>query len=261
MRAAAVVLAAAAALSAAAAPAGPAPAAGIFVIVTVEAATWQPYEYGSAFFYNAAGDAYTASHVVADAVTHPGLRLVAVVGGVEYIARAVCWNPASPDRTNAYSRDVAVLRVGPEVPLFPLGPYPPAARRLAATGLALPARAVPVVGQTVRAVGFGDHRRGPKFSERALGGRVVRIDRAPDGAAIARIQFPLGRGPSSGDSGGPVLDGRRSVVAMADWVRAHPLSPGTEEMDGVAAGSLGCVARVPAEVNRLDRSNTPLRLP
>src|SRR5215470_14333956 len=104
---------------------------GVFVLVTVDKTTWEPYEYGSAFFYNSAGDAYTASHVVADAVKNPDLRLVAIVDGAEYIARALCWNPASPDRTDSFNRDVAVVHVGPEVPLFPIGHYRPASGRLA----------------------------------------------------------------------------------------------------------------------------------
>jgi S1-C subfamily serine protease len=235
--------------------------AGVVVVITVDKSTWEPYEYGTAFFYDAAGDAYTASHVVADAVTNPDLRLVAIVGGVEYIARAVCWNPASPDQTTAYNRDVAVLRVGPEVPLFPLGAYPPATRPLLASALRVRRGAVPAVGQTVQVAGFGDHRAGPVFIQRVHRGRVMRIDRAPDGTAIARIQFPDGAAPGSGDSGGPILDAQRAVVGMAGWLRAHPLTAGTVEMDGVAAASFGCVGRVPADVNRLDPSNTPMRLP
>jgi S1-C subfamily serine protease len=248
------------------APAVPAaaPASAVFVIVTVDRTTWEPYEYGSAFFYDREGDAYTASHVVADAVTHPDLRLVAIVGGVEYIARALCWNPASPDRTNTYNRDVAVVHVGPEVPQFPIGPYPPAARALKGASpapLAVRRGAVPAVGQIVQVAGFGERQAGPVFFERTRQGRVVRIERTPDGTAIARMQFPAGAGPVSGDSGGPVFDSQHVVVGMADWIRTHPLTPGTVEMDGITAGALGCVERVPAALNRLDPSNTPLRLP
>ena len=234
---------------------------GVFIVVTVDAGSWTPSEYGSAFFFNAHGDAYTASHVVSQAVTHSDLRLVAIVDGAEYIARAVCWNPASPDRTNAYNRDVAVIHVGPEVPLFPIGSYPPADRRLAAVPLAVRPGGAPAAGRPVWIAGFGERRAGPVFVPRARQGRVARIERLPDGTAVARIQFPVDAAPVSGDSGGPILDAQRAVVGLADWRRTHPLTPGTPEMDGVTAASLGCVARVPPERNRLDPSNTPLRTP
>ncbi|HEV2358349.1 MAG TPA: serine protease [bacterium] len=234
---------------------------GVFIVVTVDAGTWAPYEYGSAFFFNAEGDAYTASHVVSQAVTHADLRLVAIVDGVEYIARAVCWNPASPDGTNTYNRDVAVIHVGPEVPLFPIGSYPPADRRLAALPLAVRRGSAPVAGRAVWIAGFGGRRAGPVFVPRTQRGRVMRVEPLPDGTVVARIQFPLDAAPADGDSGGPILDAQRAVVGMADWRRTHPLTPGTAELDGVAAASLGCVARVPPERNRLDPSNTPLRMP
>ena len=237
------------------------PAASVFVVATVDKSTWEPYEYGSAFFFNAQGDAYTASHVVADAVRNPDLRLAAIVNGVEYIARATCWNPESPDRTNTYSRDVAVIHVGPEVPLFPLGQYPPATTRLIPRPLAVRRGGGPGVGQSVQVTGFGDHHAGPVFVERTRRGRVVRLEHAQDGTAVARIQFPVNAAPSDGDSGGPIEDGFRMIVGIANWTRAHPLTAGTVEMDGVAAAALGCVVRVPPERNRLDPSNTPLRMP
>jgi S1-C subfamily serine protease len=234
---------------------------GVFVVVTVDATTWQPYDYGSAFFVDARGDAYTASHVVSEAVKHSNLRLVAIVRGLEYIARPVCWNPASPDRTDTFNRDVAVIRVGPEVPLFPIGRYLPARTRLTSTPLVIRRNAVPAVGAAVWAVGFGQHRAGPVFSQRTLRGRVVRVQRLRGGTVILRVRFPLNAAPSNGDSGGPILDARRNVIGIADWRRAHPVAPGTTEMDGVGAPSLGCVARVPPGRDTLEPSNTPLRQP
>lgn len=242
-----------------------APPSGVFVLVTADKTTWEPYEYGSAFFFNVQGDAYTASHVVADAVRNPDLRLVAIVNGVEYIARAICWNPASSDRAtdSSYSRDVAVVRIGPEVPLFPIGRYPPAAGRLTAHPLAVRRGAVPAVDGVVRVVGFGEHHATPKwvFVENERQGRVVRVERATDGTPIARVGFSAGGAPSDGDSGGPILDAAGEVVGVANWTRAHPITPNSAEMDGVAAAGLGCVASVPPERNQLDRFNTPLRRP
>lgn len=236
-------------------------AASVFVLVTVDKSTWEPYEYGSAFFFNDQGDAYTASHVVADVVKNPDLRLVAIVNGAEYIARAICWNPESPDHSNTYSRDVAVIHVGPEVPLFPIGHYPPATTRLISRPLAVRRGGVPAVGQIVQVVGFGEHHAGPVFVERDRRGRAMRLEHAQDGTAVARIQFPVNAAPSDGDSGGPIEDDSRTIVGIANWTRAHPLTPGTAEMDGVAATALGCVVRVPPERNLLDPYNTPLRMP
>ncbi|HKX17718.1 MAG TPA: serine protease [bacterium] len=243
-------------------PAGATTESGsVFVVVTVDKSTWEPYEYGSAFFFNGRGDAYTASHVVADAVKNPDLRLAAIVNGVEYIARAICWNPESQDRANTYSRDVAVIHVGPEVPLFPIGHYPPATTRLISRPLPVRRGGEPGVGQTVQVMGFGEHRAGPVFVERGRRGRMMRLEQAQDGTPIARIQFPVNAAPSDGDSGGPIEDDSRTIVGIANWTRAHPLTPGTVEMDGVAATSLGCVVRVPPERNRLDPFNTPLQMP
>ena len=102
------------------------PLHGVFVLVTMDRVTWQPYEYGTGFFFDAVGDAYTASNVVRDAVKDPYLMLVALVDGAEYAVHVDCWNPGSTDRPRTPNRDVAVVHVGPDVPDFPLWSYRPA---------------------------------------------------------------------------------------------------------------------------------------
>jgi hypothetical protein len=114
----------------------PAPdARSVFVLVTMDKTNWVPYEYGSAFFFNAAGDAYTASHVVTTVVRLPYTMLVAIVDGLEYVVHTVCWNPESGDSTGDLTRDVAIVHVGPEVPLSPIGVSHPATAPLAAVPL------------------------------------------------------------------------------------------------------------------------------
>ena len=53
----------------------------VFALVTMDRITWEPYEYGTGFFFDAAGDAYTASSIVRDAVKDPYLVLIALVVG------------------------------------------------------------------------------------------------------------------------------------------------------------------------------------
>ncbi|GEM_PF-2861550 len=229
---------------------------GVVLLVTVDKHTWQPYEYGSAFFFDGSGDAYTASHVVADAVRDTNVMLVAVVNHAEYAARVACWNPAMLGAPGAIGRDVAIVHVGPEVPLFPLWGFAPATSALAAVPLRIRTSSAPPRAGAVRVVGFGGRAgHSPIPVERE--GRLTGTARAPDGATILTMRFPAAAAPVNGDSGAPVVDGG-VVVGLAAWVRTRAV---TTEVDAVAASSFGCVAHVPAGQNPLRPTDAPIRRP
>jgi S1-C subfamily serine protease len=236
----------------------------VFTLVTMDRVSWTPYEYGSAFFFGASGDAYTASHVVATAVRLPSTMLVAVVGGREYAARVVCWNPASGDAARTFTRDVAVIHVGPEVPVFPVGVYRPAAGPLAAPPLRLRRNPAPQRGEAARVVGFGlaagvVWESNIAFAPREAAGRVVQTLRAPDGAKVVTVRVTGGMPPADGGSGGPILDGAGNVIGLADWL--EPSGAGRVDLRGIAAASLGCVTRIPPGQQTLSPSDTPIRRP
>jgi hypothetical protein len=229
---------------------------GVVLLVTVDKHTWQPYEYGSAFFFDGSGDAYTASHVVADAVRDTNVMLVAIVNHAEYAARVACWNPAMLGAPGAVGRDVAIVHVGPEVPLFPLWEFAPATSAPAAVPLRIQTSSTPPRARSVRVVGFGGRAgRSPIQVERE--GRVTGTARAPDGATILTMSFPAAAAPVNGDSGAPVLDGG-VVVGLVAWERTRAV---TTEVDAVAASSFGCVAHVPAGQNPLRPIDAPVRRP
>ena len=268
-RAALIGIAIVAALGCGATPAlssAPAPGArSVFVLVTMDKTSWVPYEYGSAFFFNAAGDAYTASHVVTTAVRLPFTMLVAIVDGLEYVVHPVCWDPQSNDRTRAFTRDVSIVHVGPEVPLAPIGESHPAVAPLAAVPLHIRSNRQPKAGETASVVGFAlDHgfawEHSIAFSRQESHGRVARVLRAQDGTAIVTLGFTAGAVPKNGASGGPILDSRGAVIGLATRDERVPASNGAEA-SGVAAPSLGCVARIPPGEERLSPRDTPLRLP
>ena len=267
-RARAALIAIAAALCCGAAPAlssAAAPDAGsVFVLVTMDKTKWVPYEYGSAFFFNTAGDAYTASHVVSTVARLPYTMLVAIVGGLEYAVHVVCWNPRSDDRARAFTRDVAIVHVGPEVPLFPIGVYHPAAGPLATVPLHIRSNRLPRPGEAASVVGFRlDNgfawEHSIVFSRHESQGRVARVLRMPDGTAVVTLAFTAGAVPENGESGGPILDSRGDVLGLAAWERAHEST--SSEASGLAAPSLGCVTRIPPGEEHLSPRDTPLRLP
>jgi len=231
---------------------------GVFVLVTMDSVTWQPYEYGTGFFFDPVGDAYTASNVVRDAVKDPYLTLIALVDGAEYAVHVDCWNPSSKDRTRAPTRDVAVGHVGPDVPDFPLWSYRPATAPLAVVPMPLDAGASLTEGQTVRVVGFGN-RRADRIPERETAGQVREVLRAADGTEIVTIEFPAGGGPQDGASGAPVVDGAGRVVGIAVWEAARAVSPDAVDVSGVAAASLGCVTRLPSNPAPASPMPAPLR--
>ncbi|HXX40513.1 MAG TPA: serine protease [bacterium] len=232
------------------------PAAGAFLLVTMDKHVWRPYEYGSAFFFNRQGEAYTASHVVEDVVRSPNVMLVAVVNGMEYAARVECWNP-SRARAGVLHRDVAIVRVGPEVPLFPLWRFRPAVRPLLAVPLPIRTGPVPAASR-VRLLGFG-RSSGRPSAQRQVAGRLAGARRSADGAEILSTRFPAYAAPADGDSGGPVLDLGGNVIGLAAWQRE--IDPDTVEMDAVAASSFGCVTALPANRNDLNPVDTPVTLP
>ena len=220
------------------------PLHGVFVLVTMDRVTWQPYEYGTGFFFDAVGDAYTASNVVRDAVKDPYLMLVALVDGAEYAVHVDCWNPGSTDRTRTPNRDVAVVHVGPDVPDFPLWSYHPATAPLSVVPLPIDAGGPPTDGQSVRVVGFGG-RRGDRIPEQDTPGSVRDVRRAADGTEILTVAFP-GGGPANGNAGAPVVNGAGSVIGIAVWQVASAGSQDAVDVSGVAAASLGCVATLPS---------------
>jgi Trypsin-like peptidase domain len=242
-----------------------APDAGsVFVLVTIDKTTWVPYEYGSAFFFNTAGDAYTASHVVTTVVRLPYTMLVAIVGGLEYAVHVVCWNPRSGDRAQTFTRDVAIVHVGPEVPLFPIGVYHPAAAPLVAVPLHIRSNRLPRPGEAASVMGFRlDHgfawERSIAFLRYESQGRVARVLRTPEGTAVLTLAFTAGAVPENGESGGPILDSRGDVLGLAAWERANAST--SSEASGLAAPSLGCVTRIPPGEEQLSPRDTPLRLP
>ncbi|SRR5579871_551733 len=227
---------------------------GVVLLVMVDKHTWQPYEYGSAFFFDRSGDAYTASHVVADAVRDPNVMLVAVVNRTEYAARVECWNPAMRGTPGALGRDVAIVRVGPEVPLFPLWQFVPATSALAAVPLRIETGSPSPRAHGVRVIGFGGHA-GPSPSAADREGDLTGTVRASDGAIILKMSFRAAAAPVNGDSGAPVLAGG-VVVGLAAWERT---GAATTEVDAVAASSFGCVTRVPAGQNPLGPIDAPVR--
>jgi Trypsin-like peptidase domain len=223
----------------------PAPVRDVFVLITMDRTTWWPYEYGTGFFFDANGDAYTASNVVRDAVENPNLMLIALVGQTEYAAHVECWNPTSPDRTKTFNRDVAIVHVGPEVPYFPLWSYHPATTPLAEVPLPVNFGAALASGQSVRVVGFGP-LRGDTITRQEEQGRVGGVLRAADGTEILTVEFPSGPAPQDGASGAPVVDQDGTVVGIAVWQAAHPRLGGPAGVSGVAAASLGCVTQLPS---------------
>jgi S1-C subfamily serine protease len=268
-RAALIAIATVAALASGAPPAlssATAPdARSVFVLVTMDKTNWFPYEYGSAFFFTAAGDAYTASHVVTTSVRLPFTMLVAIVDGLEYVVHTVCWNPQSDNRTQTFTRDVAIVHVGPEVPLAPIGDSHPAVAPLAAVPLHIRSNTLPEAGEAASVVGFAlDHgfawERSIAFSRQESQGRVARVLRAQDGTAVVTLGFAAGAVPKSGASGGPILDTGGAVIGLATRQDGVPASNGAEA-SGVAAPSLGCVTRIPPGEERLSPRDTPLRLP
>jgi len=223
----------------------PVPIHDVFVLITMDRTTWWPYEYGTGFFFDANGDAYTASNVVRDAVENPNLMLIALVGQTEYAAHVECWNPASTDRPKTFNRDVAVVHVGPEVPYFPLWSYHPATAPLAEVPMPVNFNAPLALGQNVRVVGFGP-RRGDTITRQEEPGRVGRMLRAADGTEILTVDFPAGSAPQEGASGAPVVDQDGTVVGIAVWQETPPRSVDTANVSGVAAASLGCVRQLPS---------------
>ncbi|HET8998628.1 MAG TPA: serine protease [bacterium] len=244
---------------------GAAPAAGsVFVLVTMDKTTWVPYEYGSAFFFNTAGDAYTASHVVTTVVRLPYTMLVAIVGGLEYAVHVVCWNPRSGDRARTFTRDVAIVHVGPEVPLFPIGVYHPAVAPLVAVPLHIRSNRLPRPGEAASVVGFRlDHgfawEHNIAFPRHESQGHVARVLRTLDGTAVVTVAFTAGAVPENGESGGPILDSRGDVLGLAAWERADAST--SSEISGLGAPSLGCFTRIPPGEEQLSPRDTPLRLP
>ena len=244
-------------------PAPPDPRS-VFVLVTMDKATWIPYEYGSAFFFNTAGDAYTASHVVTTAVRVPFTMLVAIVNGLEYAVHVMCWNPQSDDRVPAATRDVAIVHVGPEVPLSPIGVYHPAAAPLTAVPLPIRSRQTPRPNEAASVLGYRINHgfvweHDIAFLRHDSHGRVAGVLRTQDGAAVLTLAFAAGAVPHSGESGGPILDQGGDVLGLAAWATPDP-SP-RPEARGVAAPSLGCVTRIPPAEQQLDPRDTPIRLP
>jgi hypothetical protein len=215
------------------------PLHGVFVLVTMDRVTWHPYEYGTGFFFDAVGDAYTASNVVRDAVKNPYLMLVALVDGAEYAVHVECWNPGSTDRPRTPNRDVAVMHVGPDVPDFPLWSYHPATAPLSVVPLPIDAG-----GQSVRVVGFGG-RRGDRIPQQETPGSVRDVLRAGDGTEILTVAFP-GGGLVNGNSGAPVVNGAGRVIGIAVWQVTSAGSHDAVDVSGVAAASLGCVAKLPS---------------
>jgi len=216
------------------------PLQSVFIIMAVDRSTWRPYNYGSAFFFGVNNEAYTASHVVAQAVKEPNLMLLAIVRGQEYVAHVQCWNPASPDRIEAFNRDVAIVHVGPEVPVFSLGHYTPATRALTETPLPIRADLTPTKSQIVSIVGFGKHFDRP-IAQRVEQGRVTQVLRTTDRTVIVTMRFPSAAAPTNGDSGGPILDEQGHVIGIAVWEKTVMISPRYAELSGVAAASFGCV--------------------
>jgi len=224
--------------------AGP-PVQSVFMLMTVDRNTRRPYDYGSAFFFGIGNNAYTASHVIAQAAKEPNLMLVAIVHGVEYVAHVQCWNPASSDRIEAFNRDVAIVHVGPDVPTFSLGPYAPATTALVETPLRVRADLTPTKSQIVSIVGFGKHFDRP-IAQRVEQGRVTQVLRTQDRTVIVTMRFPAAAAPTNGDSGGPILDAQGRVVGIAVWEKTVSISPRYAELSGVAAASLGCVTVFPS---------------
>lgn len=232
----------------------PVPLHGVFVLITMDRVTWQPYQYATGFFYDTAGDAYTASNVVRDAVTDPYLMLVALVDGAEYAVHVDCWNPNSKDRARTPNRDVAVVHVGPDVPDFPLWSYRPATSPLAIVPMPIDAGSSLTGGQPVRVLGFG-RRRGDRIPEVETPGNLRGVLRAGDGTEILSVEVP--GGPAEASSGAPVVDGAGGVLGIAVWQASRAGAQDTVDVSGVAASSLGCVTRMPSK----SPSSTPFPAP
>ena len=218
----------------------------VFALVTMDRITWEPYEYGTGFFFDAAGDAYTASSIVRDAVKDPYLLLIALVGDAEYAVHVECWNPDATSGSKTASRDVAVLHVGPDVPEFPLWSYHPATSPLAAAPMPLAFEGSLTDGESVRIVGFG-HRQENRLPREEAAGRLSSLGRAKDGAMIVTIGFPNGGSVAYGAGGGPIVDDAGGVIGIAVWDGSRRNAAGAVDTLGVASSSLGCVSRLPSK--------------
>jgi hypothetical protein len=222
------------------------PPSGVFALVTMDRINWNPYEYGTGFFFDAAGDAYTASSIVRDALKDPYLVLVALVGEAEYAVHVTCWNPSATSGNKTASRDVAVVHVGPDVPEFPLWSYHPATSPLAAHPMPLVFGEMLAQDENVRIVGFG-HRQQNRLPQEEAAGLLRSLGHAADGAEIVTIGFPTGGGPAYGAGGAPIVDDAGGVIGIAVWRGTHPNEVGAVDALGVASSSLGCVSRLPSK--------------
>lgn len=196
------------------------PSLSVFSVVAWPRYSASPKEQGTAFFINRDGTALTNSHVVENVRVHPReYDLLAIWRGEFYGAALVCASGSRAGR-GPLIRDVAEIRlIKPNFSFTAITdhniPYATAHRGELPEFPPLRFGADPGVGQSVRALGFGNRTDTPIPYEWSAAGEVTRWVSLSDGIRAFEISFSQNAEP--GHSGSPVLDAEGEVVGILTW--------------------------------------------
>jgi S1-C subfamily serine protease len=179
---------------------------------------------GTAFLISTEGRAITNSHVVDVVRRHPATyKLLAILGNEFYSARVICASALS-ETINGHptlGRDIAEIQLtlsdfgSDEVTFAGIG----RAREHQGTLPSFPALRigkVPVPGDSVRVLGFGQQKNVTLPYEWSASGTVDELGHARDGTPVFSIKFD--REAEPGHSGSPVLNMTGEVVGLFTWV-------------------------------------------
>lgn len=204
----------------------------VFQVLVIDKTTGHAVSAGTGFFIKADGTALTSSHIVYPVkARHLIYEALALLNREFYGVEIVCASdlPYDPTTTGVHGagRDVAEIRlVAPREPELTydrirvpghygrLPTFPP-----------IPLGDDPVVGDSVRILGFGD-LTSPMPYEWSATGTVSGTGKAPDGTAVFNVTFT--RKTEPGHSGSPVLNTKDQAVGIHTWHLALDPTTGLE---------------------------------